>query len=259
VAGSGGKGKVSNNLVAVSCAAVLTVYTAGYWRTRDAALRFESQAQERKPVPPERPAASTMTPAAVETAVTATLPPPETPPPTVSPPMVAATAPSATAPSEPTVAAKVPSKAVDPEPQPPVASPQATLPPVVETGAMAAAVIDTVESDPATLPTPDSLPAPSGNWRDGTYTGWGTSRHGDIKAQVVIKNGRIVESSIASCETRWPCDVITSIFHQPVERQSADVDRVSRATESANAYYYALVAALDNALPLPADLTTTTR
>jgi uncharacterized protein with FMN-binding domain len=100
---------------------------------------------------------------------------------------------------------------------------------------------------------PDALPAPAGNWRDGTYTGWGTSRHGDIKAQVVIRNGRIVEAGIASCETRYPCDVIGDIIQQPVTRQSPEVDRVSRATESADAYYFGLVEALKEAqVPDPA-------
>lgn len=94
---------------------------------------------------------------------------------------------------------------------------------------------------------PAAPPAPSGNWRDGTYTGWGTSRHGDIKAQVVIRDGRIVEASIASCETRYPCDVIGDIIPQPVARQSPEVDRVSRATESADAYYFGLVEALKEA------------
>lgn len=89
-------------------------------------------------------------------------------------------------------------------------------------------------------------------WRDGTYTGWGTSRHGDIKAQVVIRDGYIVESGIVSCETRYPCDVIERIINQPVEWQSPDVDRVSRATESADAYYHALVNALSEALVMPA-------
>ena len=36
--------------------------------------------------------------------------------------------------------------------------------------------------------------------------------------------------------------------HQPVERQSPNVDYMSHATESSDAYYYALVAALGNAL-----------
>jgi uncharacterized protein with FMN-binding domain len=117
----------------------------------------------------------------------------------------------------------------------------------------------TNEPEVAAVSTPDTLATPSGNWRDGTYTGWGTSRHGDIKAQVVIRNGRIVEAGIASCETRYPCDVITTILHQPVERQNPDVDKVSRATESADAYYFGLVDALTQALVQPADPATSQR
>lgn len=64
---------------------------------------------------------------------------------------------------------------------------------------------------------------------------------------MVIRDGRIVEAGIASCETRYPCDVIGDIIAQPVARQSPEVDRVSRATESADAYYFGLVEALKEA------------
>jgi uncharacterized protein with FMN-binding domain len=116
---------------------------------------------------------------------------------------------------------------------------------------MVAVDSSTVESAGPDTPAVEALVAPVAKWQDGTYTGWGSSRHGDIKAQVVIKDGRIVESSIVSCETRWPCDVISEIINQPVQRQSPDVDSVSRATVSADAYYFALVTALEHALPEP--------
>jgi NosR/NirI family nitrous oxide reductase transcriptional regulator len=90
--------------------------------------------------------------------------------------------------------------------------------------------------------------AAAAKWRDGTYTGLGDSPHGDIEARVVIKDGRIVEAGIATCDTRYPCDVIAPLIHQPVERQSPDVDYMSHATESSDAYYNALVAALENAI-----------
>ena len=89
--------------------------------------------------------------------------------------------------------------------------------------------------------------ASAAKWRDGTYTGLGDSPHGDIEARVVIKDGRIVEAGIATCDTRYPCSVIDPLIHQPLERQSPDVDYMSHATESSDAYYYALVAALENA------------
>jgi NosR/NirI family nitrous oxide reductase transcriptional regulator len=90
--------------------------------------------------------------------------------------------------------------------------------------------------------------ASAAKWRDGTYTGLGDSPHGDIEARVVIKDGRIVEAGIATCDTRYPCEVIDPLIHQPVERQSPDVDYMSHATESSDAYYNALVAALNDAV-----------
>ena len=57
-------------------------------------------------------------------------------------------------------------------------------------------------------------------WRDGTFTGWGTSRHGDIEAAVEIANGRIVKAYITQCLTRYSCSRIAGIIPQVVERQS---------------------------------------
>jgi hypothetical protein len=120
--------------------------------------------------------------------------------------------------------------------------------PVAEPSSLDSVQLD-FSPDPAKTPPPPPGPLPEGfeGWRDGTYTGWGQSYHGDIEAEVVIEGGRIVRSGIATCGTRYPCDVIWSIIFQPVVRQSADVDRVSRATESADAYYYGLLDALKQA------------
>jgi len=84
-------------------------------------------------------------------------------------------------------------------------------------------------------------------WRDGTYAGWGTSRHGDIEATVVIEQGRIVAASISRCLTRYSCSWIAHLQPQVATRQSPDVDNVSGATESADAFYYAVVDALKKA------------
>jgi uncharacterized protein with FMN-binding domain len=83
--------------------------------------------------------------------------------------------------------------------------------------------------------------------RDGTYTGWGTSRHGDIQAAVVIEGGRIVRASIVQCLTRYSCSWIAALPPQVVSRQSPEVDYVSGATQSTNAFYYAIVEALSKA------------
>jgi uncharacterized protein with FMN-binding domain len=96
----------------------------------------------------------------------------------------------------------------------------------------------------------DTWPAAS-TWHDGYFTGWGQSYHGDIEASVTIKDGRIVDARVVTCATRYPCSVITGILDQPVLRQSPDVDRVSSATESSDAYYGALVVALKKSQAWP--------
>jgi uncharacterized protein with FMN-binding domain len=84
-------------------------------------------------------------------------------------------------------------------------------------------------------------------YKDGTYYGWGTSRHGDIQAAVVIQDGRIASATIAQCLTRYSCSVIAKLPPQVAERQSPETDYVSGATQSTNAFYYAVVEALSKA------------
>jgi uncharacterized protein with FMN-binding domain len=95
----------------------------------------------------------------------------------------------------------------------------------------------------------DSAPRSGLKWKDGTFSGWGTSRHGDIEATVIIEKGRITAAAISRCLTRYSCSWVAHLQPQVVERQSPEVDNVSGATESANAFYYAVVEALKAAKP----------
>jgi len=88
---------------------------------------------------------------------------------------------------------------------------------------------------------------PSNKWKSGTYTGWGFSPHGNIEATVVIEAGRIASAIISQCRTRYSCSVIDMLPPQVARRQSPDVDYVSGATQSADAFYEAVVAALNKA------------
>ena len=85
-------------------------------------------------------------------------------------------------------------------------------------------------------------------WKDGTYTGWGYSGHGNIEATVTIQGGRIQQAVISQCRTRYSCGVIDTLPPEVARRQSPDVDYVSGATQSADAFYEAVVAALNKAL-----------
>lgn len=235
---------LKQNLVALGSAAVLTVYAAGYARTREAAARFSDEGNDRRhaaPIAEERPAATATPRHATEVA-----PAPKSARGS-APSDAPGNAPKASAKAEhdadaaaaPTQVASA-SHATDsvvpvvaPPPSPPAAPP--STPPV--TNADTAQKADTTQQEDEK----------QFKWRDGTYSGWGTSRHGDIQAAVDIKNGRIVSAYITQCLTRYSCSWISMLPSQVVARQSAEVDFVSGATQSTNAFYYAISEALARA------------
>jgi len=159
-----------------------------------------------------------------------------------SAPVVAAKDSVAAAP--PTTVTSTSSAPAVPLPQAPVAMP--APPPVAPPASV---------PKPAPTPTPVKQAEPPAHpaeeagpkWKDGTYYGWGTSRHGDIQAAVVIKDGRIANALIAQCLTQYSCSWIVALPPQVVGRQSAEVDYVSGATQSTNAFYYAVMQALTRA------------
>jgi uncharacterized protein with FMN-binding domain len=206
---------VKNNLVALGSAAVLTVYASGYLRTRPAAARFTAEAAQRMP------AAAPAVHAGPQVRVT----------PTPKPARRDATVPHAV---------PEPVRAADSIPAPAAA-------PV----AVPAAVPSAPSSTAVTAPPADSASQPAKNeqvaLKDGVYFGWGTSRHGDIEASVEVEGGRITSAYISRCETRYPCSWISALPPQVVTRQSANVDYVSGATQSTNAFYYAVLEALSKA------------
>jgi uncharacterized protein with FMN-binding domain len=218
--------RIANNLVALSSAAVLTVYAAGYMKTRAAAERLEN-AGHRDPA--DRPALRAPAPEAVVGPIAKdVVQPPQAPPAPiveVNPAPAAIPQPKAAAPVQPETT-------VVPAPLEAPTTPQVVAPPIVE------------PAEPKKEEPPAPKPSP---YRDGTYYGWGTSRHGSIQAAVVIDGGRIVSATIAQCLTRYSCSWIAHLPPQVVLRQSADVDYVSGATQSTYAFYDAVVEALSKA------------
>ena len=91
----------------------------------------------------------------------------------------------------------------------------------------------------------DSKPALK--WKDGSYTGYGTSRHGDIEVYLETDGGKISYVRISQCLTQYSCSWISELPAQVIARQSPRVDATSGATQSANAFYYAVVQALSKA------------
>lgn len=250
-------GRVKHGLVALSSAVVLSIYSAGYLRTQAAADRFASEESDRRParpVPAFDPGAAPAPtlPAATGSSVAPAAPvtttheiarksiEPSAAPVTSAPTSAEAAATETTAPNAPATVMRVATPTIGTAPTPPVSpSPVATVAEPVMPTATANATA------PAAVASPAAPAAP--RYKDGTFAGWGTSRHGDILASVVIEGGRITSAKIAQCETRWPCSWIEMLPAQVVTRQSAETDYVSGATQSTNAFYYAVVEALAKA------------
>lgn len=226
--------KAPGGLLALGSAAMVAVYAVGYARTRAPGVRFVETPALRRPADVARPLPT------VE--VRPPLPPPHQP----------VAVPARHAPVDRPSSRPVP--LADPTPVPDAPKPEVVseaLPatPVV-TPVEPPAVVAKAVTDPGT-PTADSKSAgplrPKEWYQDGTFSGWGTSRHGDIQATVVIADGRITSATITQCLTRYSCSLIDHLPGQVVTRQSPNVDFVSGATESANAFYYAILDALTKA------------
>jgi uncharacterized protein with FMN-binding domain len=204
----------NRNLVALGSAAVIAVYAAGYIRTKPAAAKQAEDSAARRRPPATDAQVSAIAPR--EPGAPIALAKPEPP--------------------KDSVAKKKKKLEVD-------ESELTPLPP------------DTVPSGmPTSMPVavappqkPDSLRPGFPPWHDGTFYGWGTSRHGDIRAGVEIVDGKIARAFIADCRTQYSCSWIEHLPGQVVRRQSPEVDSVSSATQSADAFYYAVLEALKQA------------
>jgi uncharacterized protein with FMN-binding domain len=219
---------ITGNLVSLGSVAVLAVYSAGYARTAEAARRFENEDRQRREtvrVPIAEPVAASPGVAAEASKM-------------VQPSATKDT--TSKKPAEkrekPAVVAKTDTAAT---PAAPVRSDTVPTPAPV---AVAAA--------PTPAPAPPATQqdtTPVKGWKDGSYTGWGGSRHGDIQATVEIKDGKISAAWISICATQYSCSWIDALPGQVIARQSPEVDFVSGATQSTNAFYYAVVQALRKA------------
>src|SRR6185312_9093213 len=160
---------LQSNLAALGSAAVLTVYAAGYVRTKPAADRLAEESDRRRPPAP--------------------------PPPVITVGHIDAPVPT-------------PVDSVVKHPAKPAKKIEVTPPPALKTDSVrfarvaAAPVVDSSPATPAApLPVqqpvqqqqppqqqaaPDTASKLPAVLKDGLYSGWGTSRHGDIEAYVEI-------------------------------------------------------------------------
>ena len=217
---------MSRRLVALSTAAIATVFSVGYVHTQPAAARLavaDSVPTSTSTLPGDTALRSTVQTTTSETASTSALF-------TLSP-----------------------------------AYPDATLPPVspgqiAEGGRRNERTGRGDGTSNRSLPAPTAIPAPvitnniaatatasSAQYRDGSYTGIGENRHGDVEVTVTIAGGRIAGAPISQCGMQYPCSRIAMLPGQVLARQNTDVDLVSGATMSSTAYQEAVMQALAKA------------
>lgn len=222
--------KRKHSLVALGSAAVLTVFAAGYLRTRSAAMRFADEDAGRHP-------SAALMDAATHAATS----------------QVRKTAPVSQQSFEVASQASTGSSAAGQQPSA-AASVAATKPAKKSTKTSVTSALvsatDTSGTTSTTQPTDSTAQtaaADRGPYRDGVYFGWGSSRHGDIQASVEIRDGRIYAATVSQCLTRYSCSWISMLPGQVVSRQSPETDVISGATQSSDAFYYAVVEALKQA------------
>ena len=216
--GTKGK-KIANSLVALSSAAIVSVYGLGYARTQSAEAHLTTNIAAANTVIPIATAAPTTTSGAQPTQAPAIKFPFPVPSGT--------TAPAAT-----------------------VGSSGRSVPTSISAVPTATAIAPTQIASAPTKPAPTGVGATSASaarYKDGTYTGTGSSRHGSIGATVIVQGGEIVSAEITQCGTRYPCSKVAALPGQVVAQQGGTVDLVSGATDSSEAYQGAIRNALAKA------------
>jgi uncharacterized protein with FMN-binding domain len=107
---------------------------------------------------------------------------------------------------------------------------------------------------PVPLPTPTPAPAPSDQYRDGSYTGDATDAfYGIVQVRAIIQNNKISDVQFL----QFPNDRQTSrqisarsmprLTQEAIAIQSANVDIVSGATQTSEAFQTSLASALAQA------------
>ncbi len=248
---------LKNNLVKLGSAAVFTVYSAGYFRTRDAAERFAGESVQRHAAAIAAPRGNGD--AAVELPSGPRSDSVDLPVMRLSSTKNAAgktagktagnTAGNTAADARGRAAEPAVASTVDAADRP---AATATAAPAPAPDKVVAPVAPAPVAPVATAPADSAVPnaerkAESTQLKDGVYYGWGTSRHGDIQASVEIKSGKIIGAYISQCLTQYSCSWVSALPGQVLQRQSAEVDYVSGATQSSNAFYYAVIDALKKA------------
>lgn len=231
--------------MALSSAAVFAVYSAGYLRTQSAAEALDLETAARRAAG-RREMPATATDSAPLQALRDTVAALQD---TAPPARVVATVVDSA--KRPAAAVPAPTVAVTTaEPSTPPATTVAAAPVDSATKASVPAIPEYTPPPPAPASTPPVNPdsavaAPAAKvvkpLRDGVFHGYGSSRHGDIEVRIEVVGQKVVYAEISRCLTRWPCTIVERLPAQVIDRQTADVDIITGATASSDAFYMAVL------------------
>jgi uncharacterized protein with FMN-binding domain len=94
-------------------------------------------------------------------------------------------------------------------------------------------------------------PSPSSQhkslYKEGTFTGTGSNRRGSIQVAVTIKKDKITDVEISDFAMHYSEDDVVGMPDEVLQKQSAQVDNVSGATYSTQAFEDAVQDALSQA------------
>jgi uncharacterized protein with FMN-binding domain len=84
-------------------------------------------------------------------------------------------------------------------------------------------------------------------YKDGTYTGMGSNRRGSIEAAVTVKNDKITDVEISHFAMHYSESDVVGLPEEVLQKQNAQVENVSGATYSTQAFEDAVRDALSQA------------
>jgi len=119
-----------------------------------------------------------------------------------------------------------------------------TQPPPVDA---ATAIAQAIASASATPIAASPTAVATSPYKDGTYTGTGTSRMGNIAVAVTMEGGHITAVQITGSTTHYPTSRISQLPGEVVAAQSTNIKLVSGATYSSQAFQQAVTQALAQA------------
>jgi uncharacterized protein with FMN-binding domain len=84
-------------------------------------------------------------------------------------------------------------------------------------------------------------------YKDGSFTGSGSNRRGSIEVTVTLQKDKITDVEISNFAMHYSIDDVVGLPNEVLQNQSAQVDNVSGATYSVQAFEDALQDALSQA------------